>query len=321
MHQAESALCIAYFALGDREKSKEHFDKAVMNGADSNALTSLLSGIAQGETAFGSEDHIRDEIVRANGHLQRDTALPMVEIRLPAPDDGNRSRLGGAPVDSTVPLDGAGNPMHILAAIWCSEVHGVPDFPSKGVLRFYIADNDLYGADFDNPTKQIDFRVLYDESEESFAAEQRDDVNISEVFPIPHVLPIRLTPAMGSVRTSDYRFEESVNAALRKANITSGFAELSMDEQDFLCEANHYAGHRIGGYPTFEQTDPRDGNPELQKYDTLLLQIVSHMEHAENGANRDLIMFGDLGGCQFFIPQDKLRARDFSDILYTWDCG
>ena len=41
----------------------------------------------------------------------------------------------------------------------------------------------------------------------------------------------------------------------------------------------------------------------------------------EQGHEQELIMFGDEGGCQFFIPADKLRARDFSDVMYSWDCG
>lgn len=32
-------------------------------------------------------------------------------------------------------------------------------------------------------------------------------------------------------------------------------------------------------------------------------------------------LIGNVGGYQFFIPQEKMRARDFSDVMYTWDCG
>lgn len=321
MYSAETALCVAYYMMGDQTLSKKYFDSAVMHGADAGKLTSLLHGLAQGSVAFGDTSGIREEITRAIGHLQRDTALPMVEIRLPAPDDGNRSRLGGAPLDTYVPLDSSGAPMKLLAAIWCSEVRGVPDFPARGVLRFYVADNDLYGADFDHPTVQSDFRVLYDEDEDAFDGALRDDPNVSDAFPIQHVLPIRLTPAMGSIRASDYRFAECVDAALLKAGAECTFDELEDEENDFITEQNTYAGHRIGGYPCFEQFDPRDDEPKLQVYDTLLLQIVSHTAPDEQGREQELIMFGDLGGCQFFIPAEKLRNRDFSDILYSWDCG
>ena len=211
--------------------------------------------------------------------------------------------------------------MKLLAAIWCSEVHGVPDFPARGVLRFYISDNDLYGADFDEPTVQKDFRVLYDENEEAFDSSLREDSSVSPEFPILGAFPVRLTPAMSAIRASDYQFEDAVSAALIKAGIDGDLRNLEAAEMAYLCDQTVYAGHRIGGYPCFEQEDPRGYQPELQKYDTLLLQIVSHTMPDESGKERELIMFGDAGGCQFFIPRDKLIARDFSDVMYWWDCG
>jgi len=317
MYQAETALAVAYFAMGDKENSKKYFDSAILHGASAAKLTSILQGLAHGMVEFGNTDGVREEVIRAIGHLQRDTSLPMVEIRLPAPDDGNRSRLGGAPVDETVPLDSTGKPMKLLAAIWCSEVRGVANFPERGVLRFYVADNNLYGADFDHPTEQKDFRVLYNENEAGFDTTQRDADDLSKSFPIPHVLPIRLSPALGSIRSTDYRFDKALTAALDKVGIDT----LSDEETDFVYDQNLYAGHRIGGYPCFEQFDPREGHPEFRAYDTLLLQIVSHTMADDTGREHDLIMFGDEGGCQFFISSEKLKNRDFSDVLFWWDCA
>ena len=223
------------------------------------------------------------------------------------------------PVDKEAPLDSEGKPMKLLAAIWCSEVHGVPDFPERGVLRFYIADNDLYGADFDAPAVQKDFRVLFDENEDAFDSSLREDSSVSADFPIFGAFPVRLTPAMSAIRSSDYRYDDAVHAAVIKAGITDG--KLEENELDYIYDQTAYAGHRIGGYPCFEQEDPRGYQRELRKYDALLLQIVSHTMPDEKGKERDLIMFGDAGGCQFFIPRDKLIARDFSDVMYWWDCG
>ena len=318
-YQAETALTVAYFALDEREKSKQYFDRAVLHGANADRLTSVLHGIAHGAVAFGNTSGVREEVVTALGHLGRDTAIPMNEVRLPTPNAGNRSRIGGAPVDRESPLDSEGNPMKLLAAIWCSEVHGISDFPERGVLRFYIADNDLYGADFDNPSVQKDFRVLYDENEEAFESSLREDFSVSPDFPIFGAFPVRLTPAMSAIRSSDYRFDDALRAAVIKAGVADG--KLEENEIDYICDQTVYAGHRIGGYPCFEQEDPRGYRPELQKYDTLLLQIVSHTVPDEKGGEKELIMFGDEGGCQFFIPREKLIARDFSDVMYWWDCG
>ena len=73
-------------------------------------------------------------------------------------------------------------------------------------------------------------------------------------------------------------------------------------------------GNKIGGYPYFAQSDPREYDG-LDVYDTLLLQIDS-MDDYENG----YIMWGDCGVCNFFINKDKLKNLDFSDVLYNWDC-
>ena len=32
-------------------------------------------------------------------------------------------------------------------------------------------------------------------------------------------------------------------------------------------------------------------------------------------------MWASGGAGQFFIPLDKLKRQDFSDVFYTWDCG
>ena len=34
----------------------------------------------------------------------------------------------------------------------------------------------------------------------------------------------------------------------------------------------------------------------------------------------DLIMWGDVGICNFFISPEALKRRDFSRVLYNWDC-
>ena len=313
MHQAYTALCVACFAMGDIEQSKLHFERAVMNGANADNLRRYLMLVS--ESGSGLSDNER--IIKITQTLQRDTALPMVEIRLPAPNDGNKSRIGGAPVDSNVPLDSKGAPMRLLAAIWCSEIRGVPDFPDRGVLRFYVADDEVCGADFKNPNIQSGFRVMYDPDEGAFDGSLRDDPNISADFPVQKCLPLRLSPAMGYMLSSNYNFEDALNDAMKKLD----FDTISDEEHSEIYYRLEYGGHRIGGYPCFEQCDPRDAEPALRVYDTLLLQIVSHTFTDDNGKDTDLIMFGDEGSCQFFIPREKLRQRDFSDVMFWWDCN
>jgi uncharacterized protein YwqG len=256
------------------------------------------------------------EVEEAMDIFRRETVQPMVSVCLPAPKDGLRSRVGGAAVGE-VPTDADGAPMRMLAAIWCSEVHGVPDFPDSGILRFFIADNDMYGMS-EKLNDGRNFRVLYTEDENAFGDAPWVESSVpdphGEPFPIKGCYPVRFEPKMGTILSSDYRFIPAVERALCRVGIES-FDSLSEDARDELISANAYGGHRIGGYPCFEQTDPRE-DEDYRRYDTLLLQLVSH----DDAQGRPLIRFGDDGGCQFFISREALRRRDFSDVLYTWDC-
>ena len=321
MHQAENALCMAHYALGDEEKSKMYFEHAVMHGSNADGLKAALKRIENGKSLFDNDvGEVRAEVVKAVGYIKRSTAIPAAYIDLLAKSDGDKSRFGGAPVDKDVPCDEEGKPMKLLAAIWCSEVRGVPDFPTHGVLRFYIADNDVYGADFNNPTKQSGFRVLYDENEDDFDSAFCDDNGISEGFPIQNVFPVVFTPTVSSANYCDYKFKMYLSDALLKAGAEGGTDGLSKDETLYIVKENDVVVHSIGGYPNFEQVDPRRKNEELSKYDTLLLQIYTHIVRDKDGNAMSLVMIGDCGGCRFFIPREKLLARDFSDVMYTWDC-
>ena len=117
-YQADTALTVAYFALGNTEASRKHFEHGVANGANADNIMAVLDSLRKGINPFGNAPEVRDEVVRAIGFIKRDTAVPMVEVRLPAPNDGNKTRLGGAPVDLEVPLDSEGNRMFLLAAVW-----------------------------------------------------------------------------------------------------------------------------------------------------------------------------------------------------------
>ena len=49
----------------------------------------------------------------------------------------------------------------------------------------------------------------------------------------------------------------------------------------------------------------------IKKYDTLLFQLDSQDKY---------IMWGDSGVGNFFIPKKSLLEKDFTNVLYNWDC-
>lgn len=75
-----------------------------------------------------------------------------------------------------------------------------------------------------------------------------------------------------------------------------------------LAPSNGYdaAGHRLGGYCAFTQEDPR--SPDDPMFSLLQLDSDAH------------IFWGDTGLGHWFIREADLRARDFSRVVYYWDC-
>ncbi len=134
-------------------------------------------------------------------------------------------------------------------------------------------------------------------------------------FPIRGCYRLQLVPDIAAMNDADYRFDETLDACLRDAGAPP-LRELDADVLDAVHEQFHSEGHRIGGYPNFTQEDPRGYDETLRKYDTLLLQVDSHYSRDE-----ELIMIGDAGVMNFFIPREKLKRREFDDVYFTWDCG
>jgi uncharacterized protein YwqG len=80
----------------------------------------------------------------------------------------------------------------------------------------------------------------------------------------------------------------------------------SLDSE--LAPGNGYdaAGHKLGGYCAFTQDDPR--SPDDPMFSLLQLDSDAH------------IFWGDTGLGHWFIREPDLRARDFSRVVYYWDC-
>lgn len=55
MHQAESALAIAYYALGDHVMSKKYYELAVMHGSNKKGIDNIIEALSQGNFPFDTE--------------------------------------------------------------------------------------------------------------------------------------------------------------------------------------------------------------------------------------------------------------------------
>jgi uncharacterized protein YwqG len=222
------------------------------------------------------------------------------------------SKVGGHPYfpKSVVwPCAPDGKPLFFLAQINFSEIPVLAPFPTRGIVQFFINDDDLYGMDFDDGENQDTFRVM-------FHPEVVDNTALLQTsFPalapyedlLPHhpeeSYPLTFELQESVVPVTDYDFYNHFGGDFFRQ-----FGEKEWDVMEEFGKAVRPDGHRLGGYAYFTQDDPR--RPEDPKI--LLLQL-------DSDETMDL-MWGDMGVGHFFIREKDLFAQDFSKVLYDWDC-
>lgn len=241
-------------------------------------------------------------------------ALAIALESMPA-DDVLASKVGGRaywPEGHDYPRGENGNSLFLLAQIDFSEAPPTPGYPDSGLLQFFIANDDLYGADFGpNASVQKDFRIVY--------------------WPAPLAAPgPTLLPASSGETYLPMDPHKPRRMRFHAGSETMGAGDAGIDAilgQDVYALAEQYAahhglpedavvdalythlartGHKLGGYPYFTQEDPRRADDPR----VLLLQLDTD----------DQMMWGDAGVANFFIDPEDLARRDFSRVMYNWDC-
>ncbi|KAK9881473.1 hypothetical protein WA026_016357 [Henosepilachna vigintioctopunctata] len=221
------------------------------------------------------------------------------------------SKVGGIPylpVGEEYPRNSKGSPLTFLMQINFSEIPPLPDYPTEGVVSFYIDEkDDLLGLDFNRPTKQDGFRVLYfptiepDESklQQNLANIENTNENYESNFPFHKSFTANMEfhHEMQYITPLDYRFDNCISF---------------VEDYDLVDKYDDIFGksvHRIGGYPHFAQEDPRSNHEEFQDYE-LLVQLCS---------DENEIGWGMMGVGAFFIHPNDLKECNFSKVLYNWD--
>lgn len=230
------------------------------------------------------------------------------------------SKFGGLPYlgkDDQVPVNSENKQLRLLAQI---NLNDLPDneYLKQGILQFWILNDDLYGLDFDDQLSQAGSRVIYypviDETvTESEIRAKYQPYQEADYFPIEGELKLKFTSQIDYLSINDFNFGEAFVEMWNKMypdQLLNSYYDLP-DEVLYADEFNGY-GHKLFGYPTFTQEDPRSTG-EYDDY-ILLLQIDSI------GLDNNEIMWGDSGVCNFFITKEDLLNKDFSKVLYNWDC-
>ena len=245
------------------------------------------------------------------------------------------SKVGGTPYlprDMAWPLDSKRVGMELLAQVDCAGLEGLPDFPHRGLLQFFFGLDDVFGMDFDDPTAQKGFRVLYHETVDPTvtAAEvlakkaeaPKPEGDARYYTPLFGVYGIRFAPAeVQRINSQDFRAWDQFLAKWNELHGTDiktqwDYYRATKINGEFPPSKEKAPYHQMGGYPYFTQEDPRINAGELANLDVLLFQLDS------DGGKEvgDLVLWGDCGVANFFISREALRRRDFSRVCYNWDC-
>ncbi len=221
------------------------------------------------------------------------------------------SKVGGAPYlpkGANWPTAPDGRDLFFLAQLNFAEMPPLPPFPTKGIVQFYIGDDDLYGMDFDDGENPDTFRVLYfPEVVQQESALQTLKALFQEYDLLPHhpeaSHPLTFALAEEVVPVTDYQFYQHFGQDF--------FQQFGAAEWDITAEFGKMVrpqGHKVGGYAYFTQDDPRRADDPM----LLLFQL-------DSDEPMDL-MWGDMGVGHFFIREKDLMAGNFNRVLYDWDC-
>lgn len=221
------------------------------------------------------------------------------------------SKVGGVPYlpkDAVWPVSPDGKALFFLAQLNFADMPRLAPFPEKGIVQFFINDDDLYGMDFDDGENPDTFRVVFYPDPVKDDKTLQTKVNIPEDFDLLPHHPDESYPLIFNVEeevapATDYRFFQT-----HGADFFQQFGEKEWDVQEDFSKKLRADGHKVGGYAYFTQDDPRRPDDPM----ILLLQL-------DSDELMDL-MWGDMGVGHFFIREADLVKGDFSRVLYDWDC-
>lgn len=244
------------------------------------------------------------------------------------------SKVGGLPYwtpDKDFPTDQKGKKMFLLAQINFEKEKTSSPLPEKGLLQFFIADDDMMGMDLDDQITQKNFKVIYHENiDYNITKESVEKLGIksskeAKNHPATGEYKLSLIKAKDYTTTNDYKFETFFANAYKeiygkKIKKGENYCDVLKDKEiDKLEESlppdSTTSRHKMLGYAFFTQEDPRY-QKKYKDYDTLLLQLDS------DGDNDSyFLLWGDVGVGNFFITKKALEEKDFSKVLYNWDCS
>jgi len=204
------------------------------------------------------------------------------------------------PKSKIYPLDTNSNPMLLAAQLNFEETPKLSDFPENGILQLFLSGTDWYDEE-----SKIVYHSKAEMGNEFTVDFSFINQEAYEEMPILKVHQLKFKKSIENGGFEDCQFNFQFGD-LDRYEFTENLNEKEEKEFDQYFDTD---GHKIGGYATFTQSDPRDYKGR-NKEDVQILQIDSE----EN------IIFGDAGLGHVFISKESLINRDFDKAYFTWDC-
>lgn len=203
--------------------------------------------------------------------------------------------------------------------LYYEDILGEEDYLSEQEIyelfkQEYLDDDDLENLLDDNDdNKEIDFYKHWDCC----------PINMGELPLIFRAKTNNLSPYDDIV---EELFIEQWNKLCPDMQISSNYynelpKEISNMFFDVFDKYPDNSGHKIMGYPCFVQSDPREYMENGKDYNILLFQLDSELCTWHKQEQKYDICWGDAGIANFFIKESDLVNKDFSKVLYNWDCS
>ncbi len=261
------------------------------------------------------------------------------------------SHLGGVPYlphEQAYPVGADGQRLWLCAQINFAQMPVMEGFPQEGILQFFLSDWDYdggFGLYSESPVaiEQEQWRVLYypcidtsvteAECKAKMPAWQEGDEDLWRTPSVPMKMDFLPVDTEG-VGDTDYRFEklfaEELSCCMADTDAEaympcSLYPDMPAEQEVWQQIQNQIdiGGCKIGGYPRYEQDDPRlysqDCQRDLEAWDTLLFQLDDHTFTVPAGDAMDFDLNG--GTLNFLMRSEDLKNRDFSAVLAQWSCS
>lgn len=232
------------------------------------------------------------------------------------------------------PKDEYGNFMSFLAQINFKELPANNLFPIDGILQFFIsAEDTVYGLNFENPTEQKNFKIIYWEEQDLIELKDNKEFLKNFILNNPIIFNKHITKKQDESghlpidSELDLKFERGREyCGLNDQYYSQKYYQninITEDEEESFYELIQNNGHKMGGFAFFTQSDPRLNITNGQKIEE------DHIKHENNewvllmqidSDDKNNIMWGDVGVANWFIKAEDLKKMDFSSVLYNWDC-